>query len=162
MKIDQAIEDVHETEADLAGRLRAIGERHAAEADVYHMAHTLARQCAQHLAQLAPHAERYGAKAAPDNVDSSPGLLETLQRKVGNTVRGTEFSGVLLIRDLRELYLAAHAAELCWVILSQAAKARRDAGLIEVTAACQEQALMRATWVRTKVKEAAPQVFAAG
>ncbi|MFL6011692.1 MAG: hypothetical protein ACJ734_07880, partial [Gaiellaceae bacterium] len=61
MKLDKAIEDVQDAEAELAKELRAIGERHAVEHDLYHLGHTLAKQCADHLERLAPFAERYGA-----------------------------------------------------------------------------------------------------
>lgn len=43
MKLDKAIDDVQEAEADLATRLRVVAERHATEHDIYHLGHTLAR-----------------------------------------------------------------------------------------------------------------------
>ena len=162
MKMNKAIEDLHDAEADLAKRLRVTGERHASESDIYHLGHTLARQCAEHLTALAPFAERYGAKPAPDDVDASPGVLETVRRKSAEVVGRSEAAGLLLMADLRDLYLAAQHAELAWVILQQAAKARRDAELIEVVTRCHEQAEMCGKWLRTRIKEAAPQVYAAG
>jgi len=162
MKMNKAVEDVHEAEGELAKRLRRTGERHAAESDLFHLGHTLARQCAEHLRALAPFAERYGAKPAPDDVDASPGLLEAARVKSAGLVGRTEAAGLLLMADLRELYLAAQHAELAWVVLLQAAKARRDAGLIDVVTRCHEEAEMCGKWVRTRIKEAAPQVYAAG
>jgi hypothetical protein len=162
MNMNKAIEDVHDAEAELAKLLRVTGERHASEADIYHLAHTLARRCAEHLRALAPSAERYGAKPAPDDVDASPGLLETLRRKSAEVVGHSEAAGLLLMADLRELYLAAQHAELAWVVLLQAAKAKRDAGLIAVVTRCHEEAEMCGKWLRTRIKEAAPQVYAAG
>jgi len=162
MTMNKAIEDVHDAEAELAKRLRVTGERHAGESDVYHLAHTLARRCAEHLRALAPAAGRYGAKPAPDDLDTSPGLLETLRRKGGEVVGRSETAGLLLMADLRELYLAAQHAELAWVVLLQAAKARRDAELIEVVTHCHEEAEMCGKWLRTRIKEAAPQVYASG
>ena len=44
MKLDAAIEQVQEAEADLAKELHKIGERHAVEHDLYHLSHTLARR----------------------------------------------------------------------------------------------------------------------
>lgn len=162
MNMNKAIEDVHDAEAEVAKRLRVTGERHASESDIYHLGHTLARQCAEHLRALAPFADRYGAKPAPDDVEASPGLLETARRKTGEVVGRSESAGLLLMTDLRELYLAAQHAELAWVVLLQAAKARRDAELIEVVTRCHEQAEMCGKWLRTRIKEAAPQVYAAG
>jgi Cft2 family RNA processing exonuclease len=162
MNMNKAIEDLHDAEAELAKRLRVTGERHATESDIYHLGHTLARQCAEHLRKLAPFAERYGAKPAPDDVDASPGLLVTVRRKTAGVVGRSESAGLLLMADLRELYLAAQHAELAWVVLLQAAKARRDAELIEVVTSCHEQAETCGKWLRTRIKEAAPQVYAAG
>ena len=162
MNMNKAVEDVHEAEAELAKRLRVTGERHASESDLYHLGHTLARKCAEHLKALAPFAERYGAKPAPDDLDASPGLLETVRRKSGQVVGRSEAAGLLLMADLRELYLAAQHAELAWVVLQQAAKAKRDAELIEVVTRCHEEAEMCGKWLRTRIKEAAPQVYAAG
>jgi hypothetical protein len=162
MKMNKAVEDVHEAEAELAKRLRVTGERHASESDLYHLGHTLARQCAEHLRALAPFAERYGAKPAPDDLDASPGLLETVRRKSAEVVGRSEAAGLMLMADLRELYLAAQHAELAWVVLLQAAKASRDAELIEVVTGCHEETEMCGKWLRTRIKEAAPQVYAAG
>jgi hypothetical protein len=162
MNMNKAVEDVQDAEAELAKRLRVTGERHASEADIYHLAHTLARKCADHLGALAPAAERYGAKSAPDDVDASPGLLETLRRKSAEVVGRSEAAGLLLMADLRELYLVAQHAELAWVVLLQAAKAKRDAELINIVTRCHEETEMCGKWLRTRIKEAAPQVYAAG
>src|SRR5215211_3394550 len=48
--------------------------------------------------------------------------------------------GMLLLRDLRNLYLSAQEAELAWVILVQVAKAARDPALLEVAMSCCEDA----------------------
>ena len=162
MNMNKAIEDVHDAEAEVAKRLRVTGERHASESDIYHLGHTLARQCAEHLEALAPFAERYGAKSAPDDVDSSPGILEAVRRRTAGIVGRSEATELLLMADLRDLYLTAQHAELAWVVLQQAAKARRDADLIDVVTHCHEQTEMCGKWLRTRIKEAAPQVYAAG
>lgn len=162
MKLHLAINDVQEAENHLAHRLRAIGERHAPEADVYYMSDSLAKQCAQHLDRLRPFAEQYGAKDVPDDAAESPGLLETVRRKTSQALKGSDATAVLFVSDLRELYVAAQDAEIAWIILLQSAKARRDADLIHVVTGCHEHAQTRAKWVRTRIKEAAPQVYAAG
>ena len=162
MKLDKAIEDVQEAEAELAKRLRSVGERHAVEADLYHMSHTLARRSAGHLETLRPFAQRYGASAADDDVDKSPGVLETMRHKSANLLGRSELSGLLLLRDLRELYLTAQNAEIAWVVLVQSARAIRDGELHEVADTCREEAEVRWKWVRTRIKETAPQVIAAG
>ncbi|HEY6747805.1 MAG TPA: hypothetical protein VI357_19070 [Mycobacteriales bacterium] len=162
MKLDTAIEDVQDAEAGFAKRLRAVAERHAAEHDLYHMGHTLARQCAEHLERLAPFADRYGASARSDDVAESPGLLETVRRKSGELLGRSESSGLLLLKDLRSLYLAAQEVEIAWVILIQAAKAVRDRELLDAASSCHQEAETRGKWLRTRIKEASPQVLATG
>ncbi len=162
MKLDKAIEDVQDAEAELAKELRVVGERHAAEHDVYHLGHTLANQCADHLERLAPFVERYGTSSADDRVHESPGPLAALRQKSAELLGRSETSGLLLLRDLRNLYLTAQEAELAWVILGQAAQAVRDRELLHEVTRCREEAEARGKWLRTKIKESAPQVLATG
>ena len=162
MKLDSAIEDVQDAEAGFARRLRAVAERHAAEHDLYHLGHTLAGQCAEHLDRLAPFADRYGASARSDDVGESPGLLETVRRKSGELLGRSESSGLLLLKDLRSLYLAAQEVEIAWVILVQAARALRDRELLETASSCHQEAETRGKWLRTRIKETSPQVLATG
>jgi hypothetical protein len=162
MKLDKAIEDVQNAEAELAKELRAVGERHAVEHDLYHLGHTLAKQCADHLERLAPFGELYGASSADDRIDESPALLETLRHKSAELLGRSESSGVLLLRDLRNLYLTAQEAEIAWVILAQAAQAVRDRELLQQVRLCHEEAEARGKWLRTKIKESAPQILATG
>jgi len=162
MKLDKAIEDVQDAEAELAKELRAIGERHAVEHDLYHLGHTLAKQCADHLERLAPFAERYGASSADDRAGDSPGLMETLRHKSAELLGRSELTGLLLLRDLRNLYLTTQEAEIAWVILAQAAQAARDRELLREVSLCHDEAEARGKWLRTKIKESAPQILVAG
>ena len=162
MKLDKAIDDVQDAETDLAKELRAVGERHAVEHDLYHLGHTLAKQCAAHLEQLQPFAERYGASTPGKRVAESPRLVETLRRKSAGLLGRSEMSGMLLLRDLRNLYLTAQEAEIAWVILGQCAQAVRDQELLDVTNLCHHEAEMRGKWLRTRIKESSPQILATG
>jgi hypothetical protein len=145
MKLDLTVGHVQDTELDLARELRATAERHAAEPDVYHLGHTLARSSDERRDRLEPFASRYGAQRSP---------TERPQR--------SDASELALIRDLGDLYLAAQAAELAWVVLLQAARAARDGDLVVVAGACREGAEACARWARGRIKEAAPQAVVAG
>jgi hypothetical protein len=162
MKLDKAIEDVQRAEHELAGELRKVGERHAVEHDLYHLGHTLASQCEEHLERLEPFAERYGAPPAPDGSGETPALLETVRRKSAELLGRSELTGMLLLRDLRNLYLTAQEAEIAWVILAQTAQAVRDRELLLAASECHEEAETRGKWLRTRIKESSPQVLAAG
>ncbi|MCP2258894.1 hypothetical protein LX15_002592 [Streptoalloteichus tenebrarius] len=161
MRVGRAVSDAQEAELDLARQLRRVGERHAAEPDLYHLGHTLARRCGEHVERLAPFARRYGVRAREGRTES-PHLLEALRRRSGELVGHSELAGLLLLRDLRDLSLTAHEAEIAWVILAQVAQAVRDPELLQVATECQEDARTRGKWLRTRIKQAAPQVLVAG
>jgi hypothetical protein len=162
MKLDRAIEDVREAEVDLAKRLRIVGERHAVEHDLYHMGHSRADKCAEHLVKLQPFAERYGAASTAESAgaSSSPGLMETLRQKTSELLGRSEVTGLMLLADLRKNYLVAQRAEISWIVLIQVAKAARDSELLAAAMKCHEETEMTAKWLRTKIKVACPQVLA--
>jgi hypothetical protein len=161
VKLDEAIDGVQRAEADLADRLRTVGERHATEHDLYHLGQTLAGQCAEHVRRLAPFAERYGTRVREVHPDS-PGLLESVRHKGAELLGRSSSAGALLLRDLRELYLSAQATEIAWVELIQAAQAVRDADLLAAATPAHAETETCAKWVRSRIKEVAPQVYAAG
>lgn len=161
MKIGRAIEDVRDAEVELAEGLRRTAERHAAEHDVYHLGHTLAGQSRDRVRSLRPFAARYGVDDIPDpSPPATAGVIEAVRRKASEMLGRSEASGLLLLADLRESYLIAQRAEISWVILLQAAKAARDAELIEAVTTAHEQAETTAKWLRTKLKAASPQILA--
>jgi hypothetical protein len=162
MKIDRAIQDVQQAETELAKRLRLTGERHAVEHDLFHLGHTLARRCGDHLDRLATVSGKYGVQAESVSAAESPGLLETARHKASELLGRSELTGMLLLRDLRELYLRAQEAEITWIILIQAAKACRDAELLEVATHCHAETETCGKWLRTRIKETSPQVLATG
>lgn len=161
MKLDQAIELVQDAEAKLADELSTLGERHAAESDVYHVAHGLAARAQTQLDALLPHARRYAA-AERNDVESTPPALERVRRFTSEVLSGRPEPGMLLLRDLREAYLSAHHAEIAWVMLRQAAKAARDPELVATADGALEEAERRWKWLRTKIKDATPQILVAG
>ena len=110
----------------------------------------------------APFRERYGASARDDGIAESPAALETLRRRSADLLQRAEPSGQAPLRDLRDLYLTAQAAEIAWVILAQAARAARDGELLTAVGTCHEEAELRGKWLRTRIKERAPQVLATG
>lgn len=160
MKVGKAIEDVQAAEAGLAKELLRIGERHASEHDVYHVCHTLAKRCDRQLALLVPHAERYGAQIEDAVGESSP-VVERVRRMSSELLGRHHVSGALLLHDLKELWGHVQQTELEWVILLQAAKAARDQELKIAAEEGREHAESRGKWVRSRIKELAPQVLVA-
>lgn len=100
----------------------------------------------------------------PDSARHWDGLAERADEFLtGAQLTGrAEASGLLLLHDLRDLYLDAQHAEISWTVLLQAARAAREPRLIEVATTGQEHAETRGKWLRTRIKETAPQVLATG
>lgn len=162
MKVSHAIKDTLSAEAALARRLRVTGERHAVEHDLCQLAHTLAGQCDSRVRELAPFAEHYGTRVSAQGRSGPPGVISAGRRKMAEATGRSQATGLLLLRDLRQLYLAAQDAEIAWVILAQAAQAVRDPALLDVSQAAREQAENCGNWVRTRIKESSPQILATG
>ena len=139
---------LHKAELNLADAFRQVGDAHAAEPDVYHLCHTLAGQCDGHAERLQPAVDRYGedAPSEPDRLHSE-------------LFKGTRSGGLGLLRDLQDLYLMAAECEIAWTVIGQAAQGARDSELIEIVKACQPQTATQLKWLKTRMKQAAPQAL---
>jgi len=164
-KLGQYIEKLHDALTDLAGEYRKVGERHATEQDVYHLCHTLAKQCEGQAEALAPHAERHAADVPEDEdpgvEDDAPreSMLAGLRRATAAVVARSSTTGMLLLRDLRQLHLAIEEAAMLWLIVGQAAQAARDRELLVLVEHAREEITNQLLWISTRIKETAPQVL---
>jgi hypothetical protein len=161
MRLGTAVKRLHEAELDLAGDMRKTGERHAADHDVFHQTRTFARQCEQHAQQLSPIAGRYGS-GVPDEDDGEglwESVLEAVRRRSAELVGRRPESGILLLRDLRELYLSARETLVTWEIVSQGAMAARDEELVELAKKCRPETELQVKWALTQIKTTAPQAL---
>jgi hypothetical protein len=137
---------LHRAEANLADAFREVGAAHAEEPDVRTLCGKLADDCARHAEQLKPFAERYGedAPAQPDRLHSE-------------LFSGTRSGGLGLLRDLHDLYLMATECDIAWTLVGQAAQGARDAELFAVVEACEGETAVQLKWLKTRMKQAAPQ-----
>lgn len=137
-----------QSELDLAEGYRKVGGAHAQEADVYHLTHTLAKQCEAHAEKLKPFVESYG--------EEKPEEPEQLYHEFFEQTR----SGSLgLLRDLQDLYIMANACDISWTMIGQAAQGLRDGKLLEVVTSCETETHNQIKWLRTRMKVAAPQTL---
>ena len=139
---------LHRAQLNLAAAFREVGGAHADEADVRHQCARLAAQCDDHAARLEPFADRYG-EDAPDEPD----------RLHSELFRGTRSGGLGLLRDLHDLYLMATECDVAWTLVGQAAQGARDAELLDTVARCEGETAIQLKWLRTRMKEAAPQAL---
>ena len=162
MKIGIALREAHDAETELAAELRRVGERHKADHDVFHLTRTLSTWCERHVKRLVEQAARYDVDLDAEAVEEqeSRGLLARLREKGSELAGRRPESGVLLLRDMRELHLAAARASLAWTALGQGAQAVSDNELLGVVSACHPETIRTMKWTVHKVKEASPQVLA--
>ncbi len=159
MKIGLAIQQVRSAESDLAGELERVGERHKTDQEVYHLTRTLADISRRNVEELAHFQERYPISGGTEAGGGEVGLLGRLREKGSELVGRRPESGLLLLRDLRELYMMASEASINWVILGQGAQAAKDQELLQVTKECHPDTLRTLKWTNTKIKETSPQVL---
>ncbi|MFJ9097179.1 hypothetical protein ACIRJM_01485 [Streptomyces sp. NPDC102405] len=144
--IAHTLRALHHGERRLARDLVAVAERHAEEHEVHHVATDLADWSREHADRLAEHAAGEGLRLDDDTPEPSSGQGE-----------GPE--GLLLLRDLRALHLAATENSLHWEMLAQAAQATRDERLLGLASACHPQTLRQLRWTNTLIKQLSPQLL---
>ncbi|MEU5784547.1 hypothetical protein [Micromonospora lupini] len=139
---------LHRAQVNLAEAFRQVGDAHAEEPDVHHLCHQQAKRCDAHAERLRPFADRYSedAPAEPDRLHSQ-------------LFTGTRTGGIGLLRDLQDLYLMAAECDITWTVVGQAAYGVRDEDLLAVVRDCEGETAMQLTWLRTRMKAAAPQAL---
>jgi hypothetical protein len=139
---------LHRSQNELARAFGEVGQGHADEPDVLHICQRLAAQCDDHARQLEPFARRY-AEEAPDEPE----------RLHSELFSGARSGGLGLLRDLHNLYLMATECDICWTVVGQAAQGARDTELLEVVQRCAGETAIQLQWLRTRMKQAAPQAL---
>jgi hypothetical protein len=139
---------LHRAESALAESFRQVAAGHGAEPDVYHLCHTLAEQCDAHTDLLRPVVDRYGEAG-----DDEP------ERLHADAMAGTRSGPLGLLRDLQDLYVLASLVDITWMMVRQAAQGLRDEDLLAVVRRCSAQTELQLSWLRTRMKQAAPQAL---
>ena len=159
MKMDIALTEAHEAETALAAELLRVGERHRTDHDVHHLSRTFTTWCDEHVRALADAAARYDLSLEGDAVaeERDRGLAARVREKSAELVGHRPEPGVLLLRDIRELHVAAARTSLAWTLLGQGAQAVRDPDLLTTVTTCHPEAIRTQKWTVQKLKEAGPQ-----
>jgi hypothetical protein len=139
---------LHRSQTRLAEAFRTVARSHADEHDVQAICEKLAAQCDRHAARLAPFSERYG-----EDSDGEPIRLH------GDLFGGPRDGPIGLLRDLHDLYLMACECDISWTLVGQAAQGARDRELLAVVQTCEGETAVQIKWVRSRMKEAAPQAL---
>jgi hypothetical protein len=139
---------LHKAQANLAAAFREVADGHPEEVDVVHTCNRLAQECDRHAEQLAPFVERYG-EDPPEEPD----------RLHSEIFKGSRSGGLGLLRDLQDLYLMAAECDISWTLVGQAAQGLRDDDLLEVVQSNEQGTALQLKWLRTRMKQAAPQAL---
>ena len=139
---------LHQAELELAKAFLEVARTHGHEPDVHELCLRFAEQGTRHADALAPSVDRYG--------EDKP---EEPERLHSDLFGGTRSGGLGLLRDLHDLYLMATECEITWTLVGQAAQGARDPDLLEVVERCEGEVATQLSWLRTRMKQAAPQAL---
>jgi hypothetical protein len=148
MQLPHYIGLLHRSEAELAIAFDEVAGAHVDEVDVHTMCTKLARTCRAHEDALRPFIERYGERP-----DDEPDRLHS------ELFQGTREGPLALLRDLQDLYLMATECDICWTVIGQAAQGARDEELLEIVHTCEGETSIQVKWLKTRMKQAAPQAL---
>ena len=158
-KINMVMEDIHEHENDLRAALLRISERHKADHEIYHVGRDLADWSATHVRKLAEIGRDYGLELDPEPKDETK-LGKLVREKGGEAVGRRSEAGLLLLRDLRKIYLQAAGLSSDWELLGQAAQGTKDKNLLNLTKECHPGTLRQMRWANAMLKTVSPQILA--
>ncbi|ELP65590.1 hypothetical protein ACKI1I_27840 [Streptomyces turgidiscabies] len=160
---------LHHGEEHLADQLTRVAERHRTEHEIHHVATDLAQWSREHAQRLAdtardrdvdPHPGLLGDSAGAQVADVLSTLGEKAAQLMGRQVTGRRPEpGLLLLRDLRDLHLAATENSLLWEMLAQVAQATKDESLLTLASECHPHTLRQMRWTNSMIKTLSPQIL---
>ena len=139
---------VHQSALELSAAFSEVGGHHADEPDVRVECNVFHHQSDRHARLLQPFVDRYGAEA----VDEPDRLHRTL-------FDGARSGPLGLLRDLHDLYLMTCECDISWTIVAQGAQGARDRDLLHAVHACAPETALQMSWLRSRMKQAAPQAL---
>ncbi|GAA6527628.1 hypothetical protein [Intrasporangium sp. DVR] len=160
MKIGTVLRELHEAENDLVKNLLTVAERHRVDHDIFHLGRTLAEWSRRHVGEIAAIARKYGEQLDPEP-HGELGPVAALREKGSELLGRTPDAGLLMLRDLRDVYLHAAAVLADWEMIGQAAQAIKDEELVSLAHRCQQETTRQMKWANSKIKEASTQVLVA-
>ncbi|NEE01523.1 hypothetical protein [Phytoactinopolyspora halotolerans] len=158
-KVNALLRIVYGAENNLARRLRAIGDRHSSDHEIYHVSRDLAGWSEEHARLLAGHARERGYELGGAD-RRIPRPWHILRAKAGELTGRRPETGLLAVWDMRKLHLDAVGLSLDWEIVGQTAQALKDEDLLALSTRCHPDTLRQARWANHMVKTLSPQAMA--
>ncbi len=156
--VQYTLRTLHAAENDLIVQLLRLAETHRVEHEIHHVARDLAAWSRQHVALVAARAEHYELDLEHD-ADQSNGVGTHLRQAMSTMIGRRPEPGLLLLEDLREVYLSASSNSLWWEMLAQLSQAKRLPDLLELSQQCHPETLRQVRWANTTLKIQSPQVL---
>ncbi|WP_413451556.1 hypothetical protein AA0Y32_15550 [Georgenia phoenicis] len=158
MKIGLALRELHRSENDLAHELFQVSERHKVDHEIFYVARDLAVWSQRHVREIAAIAEQFD-----EHLDREPegefGLMERIRDKGSELVGRARTPGLLMLRDLRGIYMKAAGVSVDWELLAQAAQGIRRRDLMTLAEECHPDTLRQMRWANSQLKVQATQVL---
>jgi hypothetical protein len=158
MKIGTVLRDLHHDENELARALLRLADRHRADHEVFHLGHDLADWSVRHVREIAAIAGSFGEELDPAP-DGTPSLVDEARRTLSVLAGRSKDAELLMVRDLRDVYLRASGVLTDWEMIGQAAQAIAHDELLALATRCQAETKRQATWANAKIKEASTQAL---
>jgi hypothetical protein len=86
-------------------------------------------------------------------------VLQRIRQEVGDRLGRRSAPALMLLRDLRSIYMDASGVSVDWELVGQAAQGVRDRELLDVTQTCHPQTLRQSKWANAQLKEKATQIL---
>jgi hypothetical protein len=134
--------------SDLPAACGEVGTAHGDEPDVRIDCTKFARRCGDQAEALRPFLGRYET-----SIDDEP------PPPCSSLFDGPRARPLGLLRDLHDLYLMACDCDISWTMVGQGAQAARDSELLQVVRTSQPDTAMQVAWLRSRMKQAAPQAL---
>ena len=158
MKFDLVLRELHRSEHDLGSLLMHASDRHTTDHEIHHTARELATWSRRHLREIAEIGPEFGLDLDPEpSLDSGP--LEALQQEVSRRIGRRSAPALLLLTDLRELYMAAAGVSVDWEMLAQAAQGVKRHDLFAVASRCHADTLRQMKWANAMLKASSTQIL---
>lgn len=155
--LEYVLRRLHHGEHELADQLLSVAERHRTEHEVHHTARDLAGWSQRHVSRIAAHAESHHVTLPSD--PQPKGAAGEIVSKLATLLGRRPEPGLLLLDDLRHLYLMAADNSLSWEMLGQLAQATHQPDTLELVSTCHPQTLRQVRWANTMLKTLSPQTL---
>lgn len=158
MKIGIVLRDLHHDEAELAKAFARLADEHHVDHEIQHLGYDLADWSMRHVREIASIATQFGENLEPAP-DGTPALVDQARRWASERVGRAKDAELVMVRDLKGVYLRASGVLTDWEMVGQAAQAIVHDELVELATRCQAETKRQMTWANAKIKEVSTQAL---